>query len=125
MSLLHLSPDPVLLTPVLGWAGTLLCLAGSLLLASRIRFSYLAWPVFLVANVLTIGYSVRTEQDPILVQQLGFVIANLVGIWRWRTDRSRPMTRPMNSSPARLIVPRGRDERPIYDSKPESSGPRG
>lgn len=66
----------------LEWTGSLLGLAGAFLLASHTRVSRYGWFVFLLANIAMIGFALGIHRYGLLVQQLGFMITSLIGIYR-------------------------------------------
>lgn len=66
----------------LEWIGSLLGLVGTFLLASHSRVSRYGWFVFLWANIAMIGFALGIHRYGILVQQLGFMITSLIGIYR-------------------------------------------
>jgi hypothetical protein len=70
-------------TDVLQWAGCATGMLGSLLLATKTRFSGWGFAVYLLSNGFWIGYGLIVGAPAIVVQQLFFTGTSLLGIWRW------------------------------------------
>lgn len=67
---------------VLEWLGCVFGLLGAGLLALNIRASRYGWFGFAVANVALILYAWEIRAFGLLVQQVGFSITSVVGIYR-------------------------------------------
>jgi len=63
-------------------AGCVLGLAGAFLLAADCDVSRYGWLAFLAANVAVIGFSLGIQARWLLVQQCGFMLSSLLGIYR-------------------------------------------
>ena len=66
----------------LEWTGSFFGLAGAFLLATRTRFSRYCWLAFLSANLALIGFALGIGRYGLLVQQIGFMVTSLLGIYR-------------------------------------------
>lgn len=64
----------------------LLGIGGAVLLAVKLRWSWLAWPCWTVSNVLWIAHSLRVSEHALLAQQVVFLFTSLLGWWRWRKE---------------------------------------
>ena len=58
-------------------------LAGSLLLALRLRWSPLGWVAFLLSNAGWLVFAWGNGHWGLFVQQCGFTLTSCMGIWRW------------------------------------------
>lgn len=66
------------------WAGSLLGLFGSFLLATHSRVSRYGWLSFIAANVTMIVFAFGIHAYGLLLQQCGFMITSLLGLYRAR-----------------------------------------
>ena len=69
-------------TQYLEWTGAIFGLLGALLLATNTRFSRYGWVAFLVANVAMIAFAFKINADGLQLQQEGFMITSLIGLYR-------------------------------------------
>lgn len=67
---------------ILEWAGSILGLAGSAALATNTPFSKYGWIAFLMANFAIIGFARGIRAHGLLLQQLGFCLTSVVGLFR-------------------------------------------
>lgn len=66
----------------LEWSGALVGLCGAYMLAFNTRFSRYGWIAFLVANVAMISFALVISAHGLLVQQIGFSFASLIGMYK-------------------------------------------
>jgi hypothetical protein len=66
------------------WSGSILGLAGAFLLATHSALSRLGWVLFLAANLAMIAFAAGIGAYGLLLQQLGFTVTSLLGIYRSR-----------------------------------------
>ena len=66
----------------LEWGGALIGLFGAALLASQVSFSRWGWAAFLLANWFFIAWALRIDAFGLLLQQVGFMLTSLVGLYR-------------------------------------------
>lgn len=72
------------------WGACAASVAGGLLLALDNGLSRYGWALFLVSNVLWMGYGFLTGAEGLLAQQAFFVAINVTGLARWmRPGRAR------------------------------------
>ena len=69
-------------TQYLEWTGAIFGLLGAFLLATNTRFSRYGWVAFLAANVAMIAFAFSINADGLLLQQEGFMITSLIGLYR-------------------------------------------
>ncbi len=69
---------------MLEWLGTGFGLTGALLLATNSRFSRFGWYAYLLANVFMIGFALHIDARGLLLQQCGFLVTTVIGIYRTR-----------------------------------------
>lgn len=67
---------------VFEWTGALLGLLGAFILATNTRFSRWGWVAFLGANVAMVCFAAAISAHGLLVQQLGFTLSSLLGLYR-------------------------------------------
>ena len=67
---------------VLEWSATVISLVGALLLATHSRVSRYGWLLYSVANIASIGFAIGIGRHGLLVQQLGFMVISLLGVYR-------------------------------------------
>lgn len=63
-------------------------LVGALLLATRSRHSGWGFLAFLASNICWLAFALERAHWPLVVQQVGFTLSSLFGIWVWI---ARPM----------------------------------
>ena len=73
----------------LQWGGAIFGLVGATLLATNSRFSRWGWFFFLFANCLYIFWAIRIDAHGLLLQQVGFTMTSLLGIFRTRSIQSQ------------------------------------
>ncbi|MFM2083186.1 MAG: hypothetical protein RLY95_4 [Pseudomonadota bacterium] len=66
------------------WLGTGFGLFGALLLATNSRISQYGWLAYLLANIFMIVFAASIGAHGLLVQQCGFLITTVIGIFRCR-----------------------------------------
>ena len=66
----------------LEWSGCGLGLAGAFLLATNTSVSRYGWIAFLAANFAVIAFARTIRAHGLLVQQCGFMLTSLLGIYR-------------------------------------------
>lgn len=66
----------------LEWLGSVISLIGAFLLAINISWSRYGWVAFLIANFVMIGWGLTIHAHGFVMQQLGFTITSLIGIYR-------------------------------------------
>jgi hypothetical protein len=79
------------------WTASILGLLGAFLLATNSRISRYGWVVFLIANVAMIAFAIKVEAHGLLLQQLGLMGTNLLGLYRvglWPEMRGKDETEP-------------------------------
>lgn len=67
---------------LLEWSGCIIGLLGAFLLALNTNMSRYGWPVFLAANLVMIAFALTADLYGLLLQQIGFTITSLLGIYR-------------------------------------------
>lgn len=67
---------------VLEWSGAVTGLVGAAILASQTRHARWGWLAFLLANLLLISWALRMQAMGLLVQQVGFTVTSLLGLYR-------------------------------------------
>lgn len=65
------------------WIGSTLGLSGAFLLASRHKYSFLCWFVWLFSNIVLFIVTLKTQQYAFVLLQSGFTISNFLGVWHW------------------------------------------
>ncbi|MDR2837756.1 MAG: hypothetical protein LBV49_04185 [Azonexus sp.] len=70
---------------LLQWFGCAFGLLGALLVATNCRFSRWGFVAYLFSNAAWIAYSILIGAPGLLLQQVGFSITSLIGVWRWFT----------------------------------------
>lgn len=65
------------------WAGCLTGVVGTVLLALHNRHSGWGFVAYLFSNVCWFYFGVETGAAGIVVQQIAFTLAALLGLWRW------------------------------------------
>ena len=66
----------------LEWSGCILGLCGAAVLATNTSVSRYGWIAFLMANFAVIGFARAIRAHGLLVQQCGFMLTSLLGIYR-------------------------------------------
>jgi len=64
------------------WLGSILALMGAFLLATNSRFSAYGWIFFLLSNTAWIIFSIREDNAPLLLMNIGFTLTSLLGLYR-------------------------------------------
>lgn len=64
------------------WAGSLLGLLGSALLAANVRVSRYGWVVFLISNAFMIVFAITMGLTGLLTMQIGFTLTSSLGVYR-------------------------------------------
>ncbi len=67
---------------VFEWTGALLGLLGAFLLATHSRVSRYGWLAYLGANVAMSAFAAAIGAHGLLIQQLGFTVTILLGLYR-------------------------------------------
>ena len=62
------------------WAGSLMSLGASMLMASQYKSSFFAWPLWVISGGILIALTNLTGQTGILALQLGFFTLNVIGM---------------------------------------------
>lgn len=65
------------------WVGSVMGLAGALLLSTNTAYSPFGWVLFLGSNAAWIAFSIKRNLLPLLLMQLGFLGTSILGIVRW------------------------------------------
>ncbi len=66
----------------LEWTGALIGLCGSYMLAFNTRYSRYGWVAFLIANVAMISFAIVIGAHGLLLQQIGFSFASVIGMYK-------------------------------------------
>ena len=69
---------------ILQWAGCIFGLTGAFLLALNNRLSGYGFYLFLISNAAWIAFAMLTSVQALSVQNIGFTLTSLLGIYRWR-----------------------------------------
>ena len=64
------------------WTGAVLGLLGAFLLATHSRVSRYGWLAYLGANVAMTAFAAAIGAHGLLIQQLGFTVTTLLGLYR-------------------------------------------
>ena len=64
------------------WLGALSGLVGAFLLATNTKASRYGWWAFLSANIFMVGLAILIDRRGLLLQQLGFTVTSLLGLYR-------------------------------------------
>jgi hypothetical protein len=70
----------------LEWGGAVSGLIGAFLLATNTKWSKFGWIAFLVANCLIGAYAMGIGARGLLVQQIGFIVTSMLGLYRVRWE---------------------------------------
>ena len=73
----------MLIVDIIGWAGTLLMLMGSII---NIYKHTLCWPVWIAASLCIIYQSIMIGSWNIMVMQFIYIPINIYGWIQWRKD---------------------------------------
>ncbi|HDR9103598.1 TPA: hypothetical protein QDB04_000318 [Burkholderia vietnamiensis] len=65
------------------WAGAILGLLGSLLLALKLDISGWGFAAFLVSNLFWLAYGIKNRAWGLVTMQLGYSITSVMGIYNW------------------------------------------
>ena len=68
------------------WAGCILGVLGSGLVATKSRVSAWGFVAFLLSNVAWIVFAIVEGKHGLLVQQVCFTATSLLGLWQWRGE---------------------------------------
>lgn len=68
-------------------------IAGALMLATKCRIAHWAWPVWIVSGVAWIAYCLHTQAYFMLLQQVVFIVINVLGTWTWVLKPSLALAR--------------------------------
>ncbi len=66
------------------WVGCVFGLLGAFLLATNSKLSSWGFIAFLISNVAWIIFASAKNSDGLLLQQAGFTLTSLLGVYRWR-----------------------------------------
>ncbi|MDR2990710.1 MAG: hypothetical protein LBU72_02025 [Burkholderiaceae bacterium] len=80
------------MAPVCEWTGSLMGLLGAFLLVTHSRASRYGWFAFLAGNVAMIVFALQIQAWGLLLQQLGLMAINGLGLYRiglWLMLRGR------------------------------------
>jgi len=66
----------------LEWSGSLISLVGAFLLATHSQVSRYGWLAYLAANFVMIGFALGIGRYGLLLQQIGFTVTTLLGIYK-------------------------------------------
>lgn len=69
---------------ILQWTGCIFGLTGAFLLALNNRLSGYGFYLFLISNAAWIAFAMLTSVQALSVQNIGFTLTSLLGIYRWR-----------------------------------------
>ena len=69
---------------ILEWTGCGFGLLGAFLVATNTRVSGWGFAAFLVSNLAWIGFASANGLGGLLLQQAGFTLTSLLGLYRWR-----------------------------------------
>ena len=72
----------MVMVDILEWSGAICGFLGAFLLATHTRLSRYGWLAFLVANLAMIVFAISIQKNGLLVQQIGFTVTSLLGIYR-------------------------------------------
>ena len=67
----------------LKWAGTIAGVAGAFLIAANLPLSGWGFVLFLINSASWATAAALQGDRPLLLLNLAFTAANLIGIWRW------------------------------------------
>jgi hypothetical protein len=70
------------MTSIYEWTGSIMGLLGAFLLATHSRISRYGWWAFLVGNVALIAFALQIGAWGLLLQQLGLMAINGLGLYR-------------------------------------------
>ena len=65
------------------WAACATGLLGALLLALNNSYSRWGWVCFMASNLLWISWSISTGAQGLFVNQAGYTITSLIGLFKW------------------------------------------
>lgn len=74
---------------LLGWAGTVLAIIGTLLLALNCDYSRYGFACNLLASACLVAYAAWNNTLPILALNAVMVVVNIVGLLRWFDPQRR------------------------------------
>ncbi|CAA6821146.1 MAG: Unknown protein [uncultured Thiotrichaceae bacterium] len=67
----------------LEWIGTVMAVSAAILLAINIPISGWAYVFYLVSSVLLMWWGFRRKAYGIAMQNVVFIVINIIGIYRW------------------------------------------
>ncbi len=68
---------------LLEWCGSLLAVSGAILLAINIKISPWAFVLYLMSSIILGVWGIRRKAYGIAMQNMVFMVINIVGIYRW------------------------------------------
>jgi hypothetical protein len=68
---------------VFNWTGSIVSVIAAIILALNISISALAFPIYILGNILWILGSLKEKNIPIILQSSIFVLINILAIFRW------------------------------------------
>jgi hypothetical protein len=68
---------------VFEWFGTAMGILGSVLIASKTRYSPFGWIAFLLSSASLARFGFMTGAYGLLTLETVFILTNLTGLWRW------------------------------------------
>jgi hypothetical protein len=71
------------LVNIVGWIGSALGLAGSLIVALKAPYSGYGFLVYLGSNFAWLYHGVKTQTWALVVMQIGFTTTSFLGLWNW------------------------------------------
>jgi hypothetical protein len=71
------------LVNIVGWIGSVLGLAGSLIVALNTPYSGYGFLVYLGSNFAWLYHGVKTQTWALVVMQIGFTTTSFLGLWNW------------------------------------------
>ena len=80
------------------WIGTVAGIAGAVLIAARVSISGWGFVLFLVSSLAWLAAGVAHDNAALILLQGAFTAINLLGIWRWLFQRSRPRFQDVRES---------------------------
>lgn len=72
------------------WSGALLAVSGALVMSMCRQWSWYAWPLWILSNVLLIVPTAQGEHWGLVAMQSAFLVVNVNGLLRYRRSSPRP-----------------------------------
>lgn len=72
--------------------GAITGVIGAILISFNFRYSFIAFPVWILSSLAWILYAKNTNQDPLLLQQIVFLCINAFGLYRWMIEPKQKIT---------------------------------